>query len=97
MDDSILDQYVSDAPSDQNALDIFRDQWACRLPADFANLEAGIVPLFEDPRIDWALQGLGGVQDKEVLELGPLEAAHTYMLERAGARSITAIELGNPG
>jgi len=35
---------------------------------------------------------LGGVRDREVLELGPLEAGHSYMLEKAGARSIVAIE-----
>ena len=92
MDDSILDQYVTSAPSDQNALDIFRGQWAFRLPAKFADLRAGHIPAFEDPRIHWALKVIGGVQNKGVLELGPLEAGHTYMLERSGSRSILAIE-----
>lgn len=30
--------------------------------------------------------------DLTVLELGPLEAGHTYMLEKMGARSIVAVE-----
>jgi 2-polyprenyl-3-methyl-5-hydroxy-6-metoxy-1,4-benzoquinol methylase len=35
---------------------------------------------------------LGGVTGKAVLELGPLEAGHSYMLEKAGAGSVLAIE-----
>jgi hypothetical protein len=40
----------------------------------------------------WAAEQLGGFEGKSVLELGPLEAGHTYMLERGGAASITAVE-----
>jgi hypothetical protein len=35
---------------------------------------------------------LGGFEGLHVLELGPLEAGHTTMLERGGAASITAVE-----
>lgn len=35
------------------------------------------------------------MRGKTVLELGPLEAAHSYMLERAGAASVISIE-ANP-
>jgi hypothetical protein len=76
----ILDQYVKEAPSAQNALDIFKGEWSSMFPRE-THLLAGSIPLFEDPRIAWALD-----------ELGPLEAGHTYLLERAGAASITAIE-----
>lgn len=89
---SILDQYVRAAPSPQNALDIFAGEWASRLPAPFDTLRAGAVPLFEDARITWAAEQFGGFAGKTVLELGPLEGAHTTMLERLGATSITAIE-----
>jgi hypothetical protein len=89
---NILDQYVDLAPSIQNSLSIFRGEWASKLPGDLSLLEAGHSQLFEDPRVTWAIEQLGGVQGKNILELGPLEAGHTYMLEKAGAASVTAIE-----
>jgi len=73
-------------------LDIFGGEWASRLPAEFAELRAGTIPLFEDGRVYWALQELGSIEGSNVLELGPLEGAHSFMLERAGAKSITSIE-----
>ncbi|MEH2069893.1 MAG: class I SAM-dependent methyltransferase [Nostoc sp.] len=89
---SILEQYIKSAPSPQIALDIFKNEWSSKLPAPLADLKAGSVPLFEDPRIDWAASQLGGIQGKTVLELGPLEAGHTYMLECLEAASIVSIE-----
>ena len=65
------------------------------MPEAFASLQAGTVALFEDPRIGWALSELGDLQGRTVLELGPLEGAHAYMIERAGAASIVSIE-ANP-
>jgi hypothetical protein len=35
---------------------------------------------------------VGGVAEQSLLELGPLEGAHSWMLERAGAASVVAIE-----
>jgi hypothetical protein len=89
---SILDQYVQSAPSPQNALDIFQGEWASRLPGCWAGLRAGGAGLFEDARIHWAAEQLGGFQGQQVLELGPLEAGHTYMLEQMGASSVLAVE-----
>ncbi|HEX5501638.1 MAG TPA: class I SAM-dependent methyltransferase [Thermomicrobiales bacterium] len=89
---SILDQYVRAAPSPQHVLDIFAGEWASRLPAPLDTLRAGTVPLFEDARITWGAEQFGGFAGKTVLELGPLEGAHTAMLARLGAASITAIE-----
>lgn len=86
-----LGKYVSTFPTAQNALDIFRGDWASALPSE-AELSAGIVPLFEDPKIVWAEQELGGFEGCKILELGPLEGGHTYMLEKRGAASIVAIE-----
>jgi hypothetical protein len=86
----LLGQYVVSAPSPQNALDIFASEWSCELPDP--NLVAGLVKTFDDYRIDWFMEQLGGIRDKTVLELGPLEAGHTYMLERLGATSILSIE-----
>jgi hypothetical protein len=87
-----LGQYVGSRPDWQNALDIFRGEWASRLPGAWGALEAGEIPLFEDTRVQWAIDQLGGVTDKTVLELGALEGGHTYMLEQRGAASIVAIE-----
>ncbi|GAA3438539.1 DUF1698 domain-containing protein [Kutzneria kofuensis] len=84
---SILDEYVTTAPSPQNAVDIFAGEWSSALPV----AEAGPIPLFADDRVEWALDQLGGVAGARVLELGPLEGGHTYMLTRAGA-DVLAVE-----
>lgn len=87
--------YVRAAPSQQNALDIFKGEWWSRLPEPFDGLKAGRLAMFEDPRITWALSQFGDVQEQAILELGPLEGGHSYMFERAGAGSVIAIE-ANP-
>lgn len=87
--------YFASAPSVQNALDIFQGEWHTTLPGELHGLRAGTIDLFEDPRISWALREMGEVAGKTVVELGPLEGAHTYMLEQAGCASITSIE-GSP-
>jgi hypothetical protein len=90
---SILDAYVRSAPSAQNAVDIFKGAWASQFPAaSGVPVQAGGIPLFEDGRITSAIAQLGGIQGMHVLELGPLEGAHSYMLELNGAASVTAIE-----
>jgi hypothetical protein len=89
---SILDEYVKAAPNDQNALDIFVGEWSSKMPAKRHELRAGQIPLFEDERIVWAEKQIGGFRDCKILELGPLEAGHTYMLETMGAKSILSIE-----
>ena len=48
-----------------------------------------------DERIRWLLEQLGNVEGEKILELGPLEGGHTYMLEHAGAK-VTSVE-GNYG
>ena len=83
------------APTPQNMADIFKGEWASRFPAPFDSINAGTVPVFEDSRIAWAIQAMRGVDGFSVLELGPMEGGHSYMLEKAGAASITAIE-ANP-
>lgn len=88
---SFLDEYVSTAPSPQNALDIFAGTWSSALPAPLDAVTAGPTPLFDDERVTWAVERLGGVGGRSVLELGPLEGGHTYQLLRGGA-SVTAIE-----
>ena len=90
---NVLDQYVIRMPSDQNVLDLFDGEWSSQMPKA-AGLVAkpGTARLFDDARITWAEEMLGGFADRDVLELGPLECGHTYMMHQRGARSITAIE-----
>ena len=73
-------------------LDIFRGEWSSRFPPPHEALSAGPIPLFQDARIHWMVQQLGGIGGYRVLELGPLEAGHSYMLDRAGAVSVLAVE-----
>jgi hypothetical protein len=82
---SILDHYCRLSPSHQNAVDIFQGEWSSQFPPPFENLTAGPLALFQDVRLAWAIDQLGGVGSKTVLELGPLEGGHAYMLEHAGA------------
>jgi len=89
---AILDQYIRTMPSPQNALDLFKGEWWSAMPAERAGLVAGTTPLFDDGRIRFAVEHFGGVKDLSILELGPLEGGHAYMLEKAGAREIVAVE-----
>ena len=89
----LTDEYVNGAPSPQRALDLFDGEWSSLFPpTDAGPLRAGRVPLFEDHRLEWAIGRMGGVVGRRVLELGPLEAGHTWMLEQRGAAEIVAIE-----
>lgn len=85
----IYDRYVSTAPSYQNAIDLVPG-WSTSLP-EHLGVKAGTLATYQDPRIAWAIEQFGSLQDREVLELGPLEAGHTSMLEVAGAR-VDAVE-----
>lgn len=86
---TILDEYIMAPPSAQNAVDLFKGEWSSALPTDVAS---GHIPLYQDSRIDLIAEQVGGFQGKSILELGPLEAAHTYMMDRGGAKSIEAVE-----
>ncbi len=88
----ILNSYVKSAPSIANAVNIFQGEWAAQLPGDLAPLTGGKFKMFQDKRIPWAVEQLGGIEGKRVLEIGPLEAGHTYQLEKFGAREIIAVE-----
>lgn len=86
------------APGDQNALDILRGRWISDFSRLRPGLTAGNIDLFDHdlPRI--AAQELGRrghLRNIDVLELGPLEGAHSYQLEALGAKSVFAIE-ANP-
>ena len=86
----ILDAYASGPPSPQQAIDIFDGEWSCRFP-EAVGVEAGEAGLFDDVRLHLIFEWLGDRAPGRVLELGPLEGAHTWMLEQAGA-TVHAIE-----
>jgi hypothetical protein len=90
---SILDSYVLKPPTNQNIIDIFKGEWSSKFPAHFhITTEPGSAALFEDARVIWAEQALGSFKDMNILELGPLEGGHSYMLQHRNASKITAIE-----
>lgn len=88
----ILEHYVSTEPTPQAAIDIFRDEWSSHFPPPLSELQAGDIELFDDPRVRWALSQFGEVKGKSILELGPLEGGHSYMLERAEFGCVLGIE-----
>ena len=76
------DRYTSQAPSAQGTLDLFQGGWSSAIPVP--GTTSGHSPLFQDDRITWLVEQDAQYEDKTALELGPLEAGHTYMLERTG-------------
>ncbi len=88
---SIIDAYVTGFPTAQKAVDLFKGEWSSKLP-DELGVESGTAGLFGDARIVQMVEALGGIVGASVLELGPLEGAHTTMVERAGAASVVAVE-----
>lgn len=88
-----LGDYITEAPSPQHALDLFKNEWSCALPPPYDTCVAGAVPAFvDDSRVLWGEEALGGFTGAKILELGPLEGAHSYMMEHRGAASVKAIE-----
>jgi hypothetical protein len=81
--------FVSSAPCLQNAVDAVPG-WSTSLPPEYG-VVAGSIGAFHDIRIIWAAECFGSLDNKKVLELGPLEAGHTFQLEQLGA-NVTAIE-----
>lgn len=82
-----LADFLTIPPSEQNAFDLFPTAWSSSF--DGVNT-SGNFRGTDDARLAWLFQNVD-LRQKSVLELGPLEAAHTYMLEKAGA-SVLAIE-----
>ena len=83
-------QFIDLPPSQQNAANLF--DWVCQVPVD--GLTTGGMKLFEpeDRRPQMVIDVFGDITGFDVLELGPLEAAHSYQLERFGVDSILGIE-----
>jgi SAM-dependent methyltransferase len=83
------------APSNQTITDIFEGAWATNLNAHCGVSNTGANLLLDDVRISMAASSLGkdGRFDGcKILELGPLEGAHSYQLEQLGADPVIAVE-----
>jgi hypothetical protein len=89
-EEPILDEYVIGMPTAQNAIDILPG-WNQALPPQ-AGVIAGNVGFYDDARIHWAIEQFGPIAGKTVLELGPLEAAHTFMLDQHAPQIIHSVE-----
>jgi hypothetical protein len=90
---SVQDYYVKDAPADQNVLDLFRGLWSSAMPRHSGLVsQPGPAALFEDERLNWADQQFGGFAGKTVLELGPLEGAHSFICQKKGATKVVSVE-----
>jgi hypothetical protein len=85
-------RFVASPPSPQTAVDAVAVDWASRFPPPLEAVVAGDAELFDDERMHWGFERLGGLSDRSVLELGPLEGAHSYMAQQAGARQVIAVE-----
>lgn len=88
--ETTLDEYVDTRPSAQNAIDLIPG-WNHALPPQYG-VTAGPDALYDDSRIHWMLQEFGSVAGKTLLELGPLEAAHTAIIDRQAPARIDAVE-----
>lgn len=53
---------------------------------------AGRVHMYADDRIPWCLDLFGSIAGRKILELGPLEGMHTYILDQQQPEVIHAIE-----
>lgn len=87
---ALLDEYVSGMPTAQNAVDILPG-WCQALPPH-VGATAGMGAFYADARIRWSIRQFGSLQGRKILELGPLEASHTYMLDQEQPEFIHAIE-----
>ena len=83
-------QYEMRLPTHQNAIDLLPG-WSSAFPSKLG-LAAGKLPLLWDPRIRAALEAYGPIKGKTILEVGPLEGMHTYMLNGHNPARIDAIE-----
>lgn len=86
---SIFAQYETRSPHHQNAIDALPG-WSSSFP--FPGLTAGDIPLFQDGRISGAIEAYGPLSGAEVLEVGPLEGMHTFILNKKRPFNIDAIE-----
>ena len=77
--ENVLAKFLTIRPMNKNAFDVFAKSWS----TIFDGMTQGHFDGTRDARIVWSLQKVN-VEGFRILELGPLEAAHTWMLEKQG-------------
>jgi hypothetical protein len=86
-------QYDMRYPTWVNSIDIFHGQWSGSLPSLEMPAGSGAnLAFYNDIRLHDFDAKIGGFSGKSVIELGPLEAGHSYLLEKFGAAENLAIE-----
>ncbi len=88
--EEVFSQYELSLPRHQNAVDTLPG-WNSAFPGG-KGVSAGRYPLFADERIHAAVRAYGSLEGKVVLEIGPLEGMHTFMLNSRNPARIDAIE-----
>lgn len=84
---------LTGGPNEQNILDLFAGEWSTQMPtAAGLSTSPGHAALMQDPRIFWAADELGPLFDRDIIELGPLEGGHTYMLQQFKPRMVWSVE-----
>ncbi len=84
--------YCREAPSNHNAVDIFRGTWTSAFP-DESQVRAGSLHVFDDSRVQWAAAVLpGGLRGLSIVDLGAYEGYAAWQMEQLGARAVTAVE-----
>lgn len=89
---NMLDIMETGYPCAQNAVNLFQPNWATVFPDSLGLKNSGHAVLFEDSRINWSIEKFGSLEGKKVLELGFLEGAHSYILDRQNPRELTCID-----
>ena len=84
----IRDSYETKKPSIQNIFDRFKGSFATTFPGVNTG---GFAGLTDDPRVNWC-NSLLNLKDKNILECGPLELGHTYMMRNFGCKNVVAVE-----
>jgi predicted RNA methylase len=94
--DTNLKLFETRAPSSQTAVDVFSGHWACNLDQLLGVTGTGTSDLFTSDRrpqlMADTLGNNGRLDGMSVLEIGPLEGAHSYAMEKLGAASVLAVE-----
>ncbi len=86
-----LAKYDVNEPKDVNAFNLFSDSWSTSYEDENGNkLTKGNFSGVNDARLKWLVSNID-VKNRKILELGPLEAAHSLFLEKLGA-DILSIE-----
>jgi len=87
----VANRFCSNPPKAQNIVDIFDGEWSSAMPTADLAARPGHAQLFDDHRIKFAQETIGPFGGMTLLELGPLEGAHSYMLHGYGA-NVVAVE-----